>query len=64
MHQDVLWTASCLDLVTDFDDECASVVIEAVTNSPSVLYVDSIEVVHYDDANMGGTDDIDDIDDD
>ena len=33
--------------MTDFDDECASVVIQAVANSPNVLDTDSMKVVHY-----------------
>ena len=51
VHRDVLWTAPCLAPMTDFDDDCVSVVIEAPTNSLSVLDVDSIEVVHHDDAD-------------
>ena len=50
--------------MTDFDDDCVGVMIEAPTNSLSVLDVDSMEVVHYDDATMHDTDDLGDADDD
>ena len=40
-----------LDPVADFEDDNVSVVIEAPTNNMSVLDIDSIEVVHYDDAD-------------
>ena len=36
----------------------------AVTNSPSVLDIDSTEVVHYHDVNTDDAGDLDDIDDD
>ena len=43
--RDVLWTASCLDPVADFDgDDGESVVIEAVPASSSVADIDSLEV--------------------
>ena len=47
--RDVLWTASCLDPVADFDDDDLSVIIEACTNGSSVLDIDTIEVLHHDD---------------
>ena len=47
--RDVLWTASCLDPVADFEDDDLSVIIEACTNGSSVLDIDTIEVLHHDD---------------
>ena len=47
--RDVLWTASCLDPVADFEDDDLSVIIEACTNGSSVLEIDTIEVLHHDD---------------
>ena len=48
-HRDVLWTASSLAPVADFDDDNTSVVIESSASSPSVLDIDIIEAVQYDD---------------
>ena len=48
-HRDVVWTASSLAPVADFDDDNTSVVIESSASSPSVLDLDIIEAVQYDD---------------
>ena len=48
-HRDVLWTASSLAPVADFDDDNTSVVIESSASSPSVLDLDIIEAVKHDD---------------
>ena len=59
--RDVLWTASSLDPIVDFEDDNASVVIETHAESPSVLDIDSIEVAHHDDADdLDETDEFDD----
>ena len=57
--RDVLWTASCLDAVADFEDESASIVIESPVNVTGlgVLEVDSVEMVNYDDVITDDTDD-------
>ena len=49
--RDVLWTASSLDPIVDFEDDNASIVIETHAESPSVLDIDYIEVAHHDDAD-------------
>ena len=50
--RDVLWTASCLDPVADFDGhDVESVVIEAAPASFSVADIDSLELAQHDDLN-------------
>ena len=59
--RDVLWTASSLDPIVDFEDDNASIVIETHAEGPSVLDIDSIEVAHHDDADdLDETDEFDD----
>ena len=58
--RDVLWTASGLDSVMDFEDDSASAIGEAHA-APSVLDIDSLEVTKYEDTD--GTDETDEVDD-
>ena len=57
--RDVLWTASCLDAVADFEDDSASIVIEGpmTVTGLGVLEVDSVEIVDHDDVITDDTDD-------
>ena len=58
--RDVLWTASSLDSVMDFEDDSASAIGEAHA-APSVLDIDNLEVAKYEDTDE--TDETDEVDD-